>query len=250
MTEEDKKNQQESNSTSDSNESSEEPASKDKKAEKLQRRAFFSEGFRSLLKPFTEMVEQRLDHFNRAFEESKELAMGGSDDTYTAGISSASYYQQDLSRLLRPPGALAEELFVDRCACSSQCVSVCPVQAIQVLESDDPRTNGTPFIDPQIQACVLCEDLICMTVCPTGALQSVPKHLINIGVAEFHPQSCLRPEGEDCRICVEKCPLGATAIEIPDDGDEVRVKEDGCVGCGVCEMYCPTEPRAITVKLE
>ena len=28
----------------------------------------------------------------------------------------------------------------------------------------------------------------------------------------------------------------------------IEVHEEGCVGCGVCEMYCPTEPRAIVVK--
>lgn len=87
-----------------------------------------------------------------------------------------------------------------------------------------------------------------MKVCPTGALQSVPRHLINIGVAELRRDVCLRTDGEDCRICVEKCPIGEEAILIPADGGDVEVKEDGCIGCGVCEMYCPTVPRAIVVK--
>jgi ferredoxin-type protein NapG len=122
------------------------------------------------------------------------------------------------------------------------------VQAIRLLESDDPRLSGTPFIDPQMQACVVCEDLACMKVCPTGALQSVPRHLIHIGVAEVRQDVCVRKHGDDCRLCVEKCPIGATAIHLAEGSGEVVVREEGCVGCGVCEMYCPTEPRAIVIK--
>ena len=217
----------------------------DEDANRMERRSFFTEGFRSLMKPFSEAVESRLDNLHRAVEESKRVAMGSgsrSVPTPTGGAASEA-------RLLRPPGALAEELFVDRCACSAQCVSACPVNAIQLLESDDPRLNGTPYIDPSSQACVVCEDLACMKVCPSGALQSVPRRLIHIGVAELHRDLCVRTDGEDCRECVEKCPLGSEAIDIPHQGADVEVKEDGCIGCGVCEMYCPTDPRAITVKL-
>ena len=217
----------------------------DEAAERLERRAFFTEGFRSLMKPFSEAVESRLDGFNRAVEESKRVATGSGSDLHPASFGGSA----GESRLLRPPGALAEELFGDRCACSAQCVSACPVKAIRVLESDEPRLNGTPYIDPSLQACVVCDDLACMKVCPSGALQSVPRHLIHIGVAELHRDLCVRTDGEDCRECVEKCPLGTEAIDIPHQGADVEVKEDGCIGCGVCEMYCPTRPRAITVKL-
>ena len=32
-------------------------------------------------------------------------------------------------------------------------------------------------------------------------------------------------------------------------GDEPpEVLSPGCVGCGVCQLYCPTEPKAITVR--
>ena len=221
----------------------EEPTDED--AKRLERRAFFTEGFRSLMKPFSRAVESRLDSFNRAIEESKRVAMGSGSDLDPTPFGGPA----GESRLLRPPGALAEELFVDRCACSAQCVSACPVKAIQILESGDPRLNGTPFIDPSVQACVVCEDLACMKVCPSGALQGVPRRLIHIGVAELHRDLCVRTDGEDCRECVEKCPLGTVAIDIPHPGADVEVKEDGCIGCGVCEMYCPERPRAIVVKL-
>ena len=32
------------------------------------------------------------------------------------------------------------------------------------------------------------------------------------------------------------------------DRHRIEVIEDGCVGCGVCEMVCPVEPSAITIE--
>ena len=92
-----------------------------------------------------------------------------------------------------------------------------------------------------------------MKACPTGALQLVPATDIDMGVAEVDVQICVRSEGEDCQICVDKCPIGPRAIDIlrgdPSESEgDVKVYTDGCTGCGVCQMYCPTEPRAIVVR--
>ncbi len=219
----------------------------------MRRRAFFTEGLRNLLKPVADLLEERIDHARRSVEASRRAAEG-SAAAYSEGFTPGGYYSEDPDdRLLRPPGAVAEELFLERCSRGGKCVAACPVQAIQFHDGGgsadvDDRVAGTPTIDPQIQACVVCEDLACMQVCPSGALQKIPRHLIDMGIAELRRDICLRSDGEDCQICVEKCPLGAVAIEIPHQGADVEVKTDGCVGCGVCEMYCPTVPRAIVVK--
>jgi len=82
---------------------------------------------------------------------------------------------------------------------------------------------------------------------------------------------------EICDLCVRHCPIEIRiaqcaagtppsgdvnqcpprhAIELQerDDGDGVMrlrpVVLDGCVGCGACEMVCPTEPAAIVVDIE
>jgi ferredoxin-type protein NapG len=94
----------------------------------------------------------------------------------------------------------------------------------------------------------MCDDLSCTKDCPSGALQPVSAENVDMGIAEVDPELCVRRQGEDCQICVDKCPVGPLAIDIPDLGGEVEVKVDGCTGCGVCQMYCPTDPRAIVVR--
>lgn len=148
--------------------------------------------------------------------------------------------------LLRPPGALPEATFKETCERSGKCVAACPVQAIQLLRSAERELDGTPHLIPSQRACVVCDDLSCMKACPSGALSFVPREQIAIGLAVVDPQRCLRGFGEPCRECVDRCPLAATAIGLDERGRvEVRA---GCVGCGVCELYCPTTPRSILVE--
>ncbi|HHB79970.1 MAG TPA: 4Fe-4S dicluster domain-containing protein [Saprospiraceae bacterium] len=48
-----------------------------------------------------------------------------------------------------------------------------------------------------------------------------------------------------CDICVTECPIGETAIIVENKIPKVL---DGCTGCGVCAMICPTEGPSITIK--
>ena len=57
-----------------------------------------------------------------------------------------------------------------------------------------------------------------------------------------------------CDLCVRECPIeGAIALEpiVPDPADRRRtpVVRASCVGCGVCEMMCPSEPVAIRIEV-
>ncbi|MBF0392676.1 MAG: 4Fe-4S dicluster domain-containing protein [Alphaproteobacteria bacterium] len=57
-----------------------------------------------------------------------------------------------------------------------------------------------------------------------------------------------------CDLCVRECPIeGAIRLDpLGDDPLDARrtpVVTDRCVGCGMCEMICPTEPAAIVIDL-
>lgn len=164
----------------------------------------------------------------------------------------ADFLQERLPALmprehLRPPGALPEKQFVEKCYRCGNCIEICPAHAIRRLTSDDTSQNGTPYIDPDLAACVLCENLECTRVCPSGALERlVERSDVHMGLAHVRYERCLRTSKQDCTICVERCPIGEAAIRIEESG-RVGVREDGCVGCGVCQNLCPATPKAIQI---
>jgi len=149
---------------------------------------------------------------------------------------------------LRPPGALPEGAFLETCYRCGNCVDVCPAHAIRATASDDPQISGTPSIDPDVAACTVCDELACMKACPSGALQPVGSVCeIRMGSAQVNLRLCARTHGEECTICVDRCPIGAGAIGWGSSG-QVEVNPEGCVGCGVCQHFCPTLPKAIRVE--
>jgi ferredoxin-type protein NapG len=146
-------------------------------------------------------------------------------------------------RILRPPGAKPDdEDFAATCSTSGNCVNACPVHAIQL---DPDRAGGAAFIVADHQPCTLCDGLLCMYSCPTGALTGVPIGLIDMGTATWREDRCVRNEGTDCTMCVDRCPIGPRAIELL--AGKVAVHPEGCTGCGVCEHACPTTPKSILV---
>jgi ferredoxin-type protein NapG len=69
--------------------------------------------------------------------------------------------------------------------------------------------------------------------------------LIDMGTAEWDEMHCARSHGENCTICIDRCPIGSVAIELCDG--RIHVIEKGCTGCGVCQQQCPTTPKSIVV---
>lgn len=148
---------------------------------------------------------------------------------------------------LRPPGALPEVRFLETCFRCGNCAEICPANAIVLVEGRSEDLRGTPVIEPDKQACVICDDLACMKACPSGALRLVDRLEIRIGLAQMDDDLCVRANGEACTICIDQCPLGAIAIGLDPSG-RVSVIDPaatgrGCTGCGVCQQHCPTEPR-------
>jgi len=150
--------------------------------------------------------------------------------------------------VLRPPGAIEGRAFVDTCQRCGKCVAVCPADAIVPSPASAGFAEGTPMIDADRAACVICDGLQCTHVCPSGALLPLSSpDQISMGLAEVYASTCVRSQGEACTKCVDLCPIGASALEFTDEGPPV-VHAAGCTGCGVCQLYCPTTPKAITVR--
>jgi MauM/NapG family ferredoxin protein len=149
--------------------------------------------------------------------------------------------------VLRPPGALAEPQFLHTCRRCGNCLDACPPRAILLLHSGEDEADGTPYIDPDVQPCTICHELACVESCPSGALQPVKAAQIRMGLAKIDFAACLRSAGTDCRLCLETCPLGRAAIQLDPAAGRIRVRDPGCVGCGVCQSCCPARPTAIRV---
>lgn len=151
--------------------------------------------------------------------------------------------------MLRPPGAIEEAAFLDTCTQCGACVDACPVNAIQPLSDPTGVGSGLPVIDPDLAACVVCDGLHCTHACPSGALLplSAPDQ-IEMGLARVYDALCVRTEGQACTMCVEKCPIGETALRFGEADQPPEVLAEGCVGCGVCQLVCPTLPKAIVAE--
>jgi len=187
------------------------------------RRLFFEAAVRKLVGPVANYLERRIGGPERIETERKP-------------------------RILRPPGAIEEAQFAHTCQHSGRCVDACPANAIFALTPAFRDKAGTPAINPDVAACVVCDGLLCTHACPSGALAPLTEpQQIDMGVAEVYASSCVRADGETCTLCVERCPYGAAAIVFDDEGPP-RVLADGCTGCGVCQLYCPTTPKAIVVR--
>jgi ferredoxin-type protein NapG len=206
----------------------------------MDRRRFFREGLRELLKPLADTAEP----IERALKEFEALQSYESPTESRVSRGRPGSAQAPHRVFLRPPGALAEKDFLDTCSRCGTCVSVCPAQAIK-LDRASGVAGGAPYVVASEMPCVVCDGLHCMQNCPSGALVFKPVAEIDMGTAIWHEERCVRSRGEDCRICVDQCPLGEAAIKL--NGNRVEVIEQGCIGCGVCEQACPTTPKSIVV---
>lgn len=155
---------------------------------------------------------------------------------------------------MRPPGAVAEGLFMELCIRCARCMEVCPYDAIRRADLYERLQIGTPYIFAEHKACYLC--MLCPPVCPTGALDSQVQapETVAIGRAVIDQQLCLNylfvseetngkvsGRATICSTCYNVCPLTDQAIVM--EKFLLPVITEACVGCGICVEKCPTEPK-------
>ncbi len=191
-------------------------------------------------------------------------------ESSAAGLGTALLFQSGLveargrGRLIRPPGALAEPAFLDRCIRCHECIRVCSTSG-KLLQPASLEGGLEAFWTP-LGLCRsgYCEYdcVMCTKVCPSGAIHELDvqtKKKTKIGLAFIDRSRCIpwyRNEG--CLVCQEHCPTSPKAIVLRDEeavtpeGKRVTVarpfiKEDLCIGCGICETRCPVAGESAVI---
>jgi len=140
-------------------------------------------------------------------------------------------------KIIRPPGALAEEEFLKRCIKCGQCMRVCPTNVIQPAGLEGGLENlWTPVLNNRIgsSGCQL-NCVACGQVCPTSAIRPITLSEklgtdnfaqvgpIRIGTAFVDQGRCL-PWAMDkpCIVCEENCPVSPKAIYTQEVFNTVR----------------------------
>ncbi len=151
---------------------------------------------------------------------------------------------------LRPPGALPEEEFLQRCIRCARCAQVCPNTAIRLKGFGSGLKHlNTPYLRPRDQACMLC--MKCTQVCPTGALRPISvadetvRAEVRMGRAVVDKSMCYSYQKRTCGVCIRACPFPGVAMKT--GLYEQPIVTDACVGCGLCERACIHIPQAIRI---
>lgn len=171
-------------------------------------------------------------------------------------VKTAALSRSTSGDVIRPPGALEEHAFLDRCIRCQECTKICSSTGAclqPAVFQSGWEGFWTPVVVPRLGYCEYNCNL-CGLVCPTGAIQkfSIPeKQKLKMGTAYFDKSRCIPWYNQnDCLVCEEHCPTPDKAIKFdireartPDGGTKVvkfpYVDEDLCVGCGICENKCP-----------
>ncbi|TKJ41758.1 hypothetical protein CEE37_04095 [candidate division LCP-89 bacterium B3_LCP] len=151
--------------------------------------------------------------------------------------------------LIRPPGAVEEQHFLDLCLRCEECIKICSSTG-GCLQPSGFEYGIAGFWTPKAlmregyceYSCTLCGQ-----VCPSGAIKSLSEEVKKkriIGLAYIDQFRCIPWEGgEDCIVCEEHCPTPIKAIQFESrEGEPTKlpyVDRTICIGCGICETKCP-----------
>lgn len=195
--------------------------------------------------------DNRVDLSRRQMLQSALAGLAGLSLIKVAGVNKTA-----AGSLVRPPGSLTEDQFLDRCIRCHECSRICATTG-GCLQPSATQGSVESFWTPvAISRNGYCEYScnLCGQVCPTGAIQNLrleKKQKLKMGLAFFDKNRCIPwYSQQDCLVCEEHCPTPEKAIKFdireartPDGNMRVvkfpYVVEDCCIGCGICENKCP-----------
>ena len=128
-------------------------------------------------------------------------------------------------------------LYVDPSKCTGcrTCELVCSIKNEGLVNPVLSRVQVIAYKELGIRipmTCQQCEEPLCSSVCPTGALQK--DH--NLGVVKHDKKRCI-----GCRLCFSTCPFGAITMN-PKSRQVFKCEQ--CNGSPECVRFC--EDKAIT----
>lgn len=132
-----------------------------------------------------------------------------------------------------------------------QCVLACPTGALthEISKKEEVRMGIARLAEPDI--CLARQGLGFKGQARGADFQGLLRYADvdrwNPILLADHPYDL-----ELCDLCVRECPIEGAIHLAPmsDDATDKRrtpVVNQACVGCGVCEMICPTEPASIVI---
>lgn len=215
--------------------------------------------------PSKASIKQMPDHNRRTVVASAGFAAVG-----IAGFRLGDWPDRNYNpKVIRPPGAVEEREFLERCIRCAECMKVCPNNALHpALFEAGIEGLWTPILIPRVGYCEF-SCVLCGQVCPTGAIQKItePQKMgieqkpVRVGTAMYDRGRCLPwAMATPCIVCEEFCPTSPKAIwteevHVPARPESAASAKDAeakrvlvkrphvdptlCVGCGACEKVCP-----------
>lgn len=173
--------------------------------------------------------------------------------TMAAGVFSVLLWKiGGTRRPIRPPGVVSEDQFKMLCIRCGSCIRTCPQRILHAdLNALDPAGLLTPVVRIEPGYCFeFCKQ--CADVCPTRAIQPLTlwkKQQIAIGLAGVDRSRCIAwSQAQYCMVCAEFCPFQAVRAVQHGGVNCPEVDPEVCRGCGLCQVQCPANPKAIIVN--